>query len=170
MLQPFDKAASADAGSAEQRKRADWLALLARSPLALLEPALPLAGPWRWLRAPETGLMMVQGRVGGTGERFNLGEVSVTRCTLRTTPGSGEAMVGVGYVMGRSQPQAQAVALIDAMLQVPTLHERLTREVLEPVRQHLAAERAHRAQQAQRTKVEFFTVARESDAGARDDE
>ncbi|MBU2410371.1 MAG: phosphonate C-P lyase system protein PhnG, partial [Gammaproteobacteria bacterium] len=80
--------------------RPDWMALLARAPVALLEPALAQhtrIEP-QWLRPPETGLMMVQGRAGGTGERFNLGEVTVTRCALRVGGVSREsAKVGVAY-------------------------------------------------------------------------
>ena len=38
---------------------------------------------FEWIRPPEIGSIMVQGRAGGTGDPFNLGEVSVTRCTLK---------------------------------------------------------------------------------------
>src|SRR5687767_143322 len=101
MFQAFD-----NHGPGKPLTRAHWMALLARAPIDLLEPALRehAAVPSRWLRAPETGLMMVQGRAGGTGERFNLGEVTVTRCALRVqadaTDGA-DATVGVAYVLGR---------------------------------------------------------------------
>jgi alpha-D-ribose 1-methylphosphonate 5-triphosphate synthase subunit PhnG len=140
--------------------RAQWMALLARAPMALLEPALgphALCAP-RWLRPPETGLVMVQGRVGGTGERFNLGEVTVTRCALRLPDRRYEqAAVGVAYVLGRSHRQAQLAAVADALLQEPEQQA------------HLARERARRHARAQTSKVEFFTVARET-GSARDEE
>ena len=62
-----------------------WMALLARAPLPLLEThlAAQCEGNLQWLRPLETGLMMVQGRAGGSGQRFNLGEVRVTRCVLK---------------------------------------------------------------------------------------
>jgi len=43
-----------------------WMALLSRAPLDLLESALaPYAAQApQWLRQPETGLYMVQGRAG----------------------------------------------------------------------------------------------------------
>ena len=65
--------------------RPEWMALLSRAPLPLLEQALAQQAPaaLQWLRKPETGLYMVQGRAGGSGERFNLGEITVTRCALR---------------------------------------------------------------------------------------
>jgi len=66
--------------------RKEWMALLARAPNTLLNdivgPHIASTQP-KWLRRPETGLMMIQARVGGSGERFNLGEVTVTRCALR---------------------------------------------------------------------------------------
>lgn len=148
--------------------RPHWMALLSRAPLPLLEQGL--AGQAQvtplWLRKPETGLYMVQGRAGGTGHRFNLGEVTVTRCALRIANVENGA-VGVAYVMGRNHWQAQLAAVADALLQDPALHESLALSVLQPVRQHLAQQQSRRAARAQSTKVDFFTVARES--GTTDD-
>ncbi|MCR6476809.1 phosphonate C-P lyase system protein PhnG [Variovorax sp. ZS18.2.2] len=147
--------------------RAQWMAMLARAPLDLLEPALGAhaQGVPLWLRAPETGLVMVQGRAGGTGERFNVGEVTVTRCALRLDAG---AAVGVAYVLGRSHRHAQLAAVADALLQDPAQQAALSTQLLVPVRRHLALQRARRHARAQSSKVEFFTVARE--AGGADDE
>ena len=117
MFQAFD-----NPGPGRPLGRAQWMALLARAPLGLLESALQehATRPARWLRAPETGLMMVQGRAGGTGERFNLGEVTVTRCALRVADASdaAEATVGVAYVLGRSHRQVQLAALADALASI----------------------------------------------------
>lgn len=161
MFQAFDSP-----GAGRPLQRAQWMALLARAPLDLLEPALGghLARPARWLRAPETGLMMVQGRAGGTGERFNLGEVTVTRCALRVQAEGGEASVGVGYVLGRSQRHVHLAALADALLQDPAQQPALDAALLTPLRRHLADQQARRCARAASTKVDFFTVARESGA------
>jgi alpha-D-ribose 1-methylphosphonate 5-triphosphate synthase subunit PhnG len=142
--------------------RPEWMALLSRAPLPLLEQALAeqASTPPQWLRKPETGLYMVQGRAGGTGERFNLGEITVTRCALRVC--GEDSAVGVAYVMGRNHRQAQLAAIADALLQDPARHEALDDTVLQPVRQHLALQQAQRAARAQSTKVDFFTVAREA--------
>lgn len=156
-------------GPARTLKRPDWMALLARAPLEVLEAALgDRQDPPRWLRAPETGLMMVQGRAGGTGERFNLGKVTVTRCALRLSEASGLAPVGVAYVLGRSHRKAQLAALADALLQDTAQQAALDAQLLQPVREHLALEQAQRQQRVQSTQVAFFTVARE--AGGADDE
>ena len=104
--------------------------------------------------------------LGGTGHRFNLGEITVTRCALRIAHIENGA-VGVAYVMGRNHRQAQLAAVADALLQDPALHESLALSVLQPVRQHLAQQQSRRAARAQSTKVDFFTVASES--GTTDD-
>ena len=59
------------------------------------------------LRGPEAGLVMVRGRAGGGGAPFNLGEMTVTRCTVRTDCG----FVGHAYVAGRDERQAELAAL-----------------------------------------------------------
>lgn len=147
------------------------MALLARAPMHLLERTLQLYAEQRsteWLRRPETGLYMVQGRVGGTGERFNLGEITVTRCTLRSKAGDEQqGPVGVAYVLGRNHRQAQLAALADALLQESAHHHALEHELLTPVRQYLSAQQSQHQSQTQSTKVDFFTVARE--AGGADD-
>jgi alpha-D-ribose 1-methylphosphonate 5-triphosphate synthase subunit PhnG len=150
--------------------RPDWMALLSRAPLSMLEQALAaqLRTSPSWLRKPETGLYMVQGRAGGTGERFNLGEITVTRCALRLHHDS--ALVGVAYVMGRNHRQAQLAAMADALLQDPTHHHALDDALLQPIRQLLQQQQAQRNAQAQSTKVDFFTVARESGASSEESE
>ena len=151
-----------DAGGAATIDRQTWMALLARAPLDLLEAGFgPQAHePPHWLRPPETGLVMVQGRAGGTGERFNLGEATVTRCALRL----GDGPVGVAYVLGRSHRQAQLAATADALMQYPAMRQALDARLLAPVRRHLEKLRAQRRSRAASTRVEFFTVARESGA------
>jgi len=124
----------------------------------------------QWLRRPETGLMMVQGRVGGTGERFNLGEVTVTRCALRLNTTASDAPVGVSYVLGRNHHQAQLAAVADALLQDPAQHATLEANLLTPLRDHLHAKNAARHARAQTTKVDFLTVAREAGGNDEGDE
>jgi alpha-D-ribose 1-methylphosphonate 5-triphosphate synthase subunit PhnG len=156
--------------------RQAWMRLLSRAPMKILEPALAkFAGPRpQWLRAPETGLVMAQGRVGGAGARFNLGEVTVTRCALRTDPAVvGCHAVGVAYVLGRSHRHAELAATADALLQDPDCRALLAPDLLAQIENWLSACRVARAAKARATKVEFFTVAREAsgaEATMEDDE
>lgn len=146
--------------------RCDWMALLARAPIDVLEAGLGehAQAQHHWLRAPETGLMMVQGRAGGTGERFNLGELTVTRCALKLRHASLGNAVGVAYVLGRVHSHARLAAVADALLQDPAQQAGLNERLLTPIRRHLSLKRDQRAADVQATKVEFFTVARETDA------
>jgi alpha-D-ribose 1-methylphosphonate 5-triphosphate synthase subunit PhnG len=146
-------------------ERQAWMRLLVRAQLAMLEAEVgPLAGTEpRWLRPPETGLVMCQGRAGGSGARFNLGEVTVTRCALRTDPSMVKCeTVGVAYVLGRSHRQAELVATADALLQDPRCRDLLAPDLLERVSAWIDARRGEQLSKAQATKVEFFTVAREA--------
>jgi alpha-D-ribose 1-methylphosphonate 5-triphosphate synthase subunit PhnG len=163
MLQKFDSSATA-----ALTERPQWLALLARAPMQLLEVGLgehAQAEP-HWLRRPETGLMMVQGRTGGTGQRFNLGEVTITRCALRLPAGADQNshshLIGVAYVIGRVHKQARLAAIADALLQDSQSAPWVRARLLEPIRAHLERLRAQRKADSESTKVEFFTVARET--------
>jgi len=164
MFQTFDKSSSPT--------RQSWMALLARAPQHLLDRALAnhMGLQPQWLRRPETGLMMVQGRVGGSGERFNLGEVTVTRCALRLNSAAADSPVGVSYVLGRNHHQAQLAAVADALLQDPEKLATLEVSLLTPLREHLQAQQAERHTRAQTTKVDFLTVAREAGADDEGDE
>jgi len=140
----------------EQRRR--WLAVLARAATDQLEacwsetgqPALTL------LRQPETGLVMARGRAGGTGQRFNLGEITVTRCAVRSADG----LIGHGYVAGRDRRKAELVASFDALLQAPGRRPMLLERVVEPLAAVQAEARAATARKAAATRVEFFTMVR----------
>jgi len=146
-------------------KRSGWMALLARAPSELLEQALGEQAnhPPQWLRKPETGLMMIEARAGGTGERFNLGEISVTRCALRLPNAPMDAPVGIAYVLGRSHKQARLAAMLDAIF-LATPDETFREKILTPIKEYLHSQSLARAEKAASSKVEFFTVARESGA------
>lgn len=145
-----------------------WMAVLARTPRAELEAALgealegAPAPAFDWLRAPQTGLAMVRGRVGGTGNAFNLGEATVTRATLRLrqTHGDDPATVGVACHLGRDKRRAELAALADALLQIPARHARLHAQLIAPLAARLDAQRDARRADAASTRVEFFTMVR----------
>jgi len=92
---------SASSASPSSAMRRAWMAVLAHTPRAELEAALSQAlegaspPEFDWLRPPETGLAMVRGRIGGSGDAFNLGEATVTRATLRLRSPAAHAPVGV---------------------------------------------------------------------------
>ncbi len=107
------------------------------------------------LRAPEIGTVMVRGRAGSVGAPFNLGEMTVTRCSVRLASGA----VGHGYVQGRSHDAARAAALIDALSEDGQAAA-LEASILTPLREGADAAKVARAERAAATKVEFFTMVR----------
>lgn len=136
-----------------------WMGALAKASEARLEAlwdALEEQPNYRNLRNPESGLVMVRGRVGGVGNRFNLGEMTVTRCTVRLDSGE----TGTSYRAGRGKRASEIAAAIDAMMQSPEWKL----AVSDPIVGVLVAEqRAVREQTARRsaaTKVDFFTMTR----------
>ena len=135
-----------------------WMGLLARAPLDALQALwgkASLEPSFEWLRAPEVGGVMVRARTGATGAPFNLGEMTVTRCTLVLQDGT----VGHGYVQGRSKPGAKVAALVDALMQTEAA-DQVRDHVLNPLEQQMIAAKSTRAAKAAATRVEFFTLAR----------
>jgi alpha-D-ribose 1-methylphosphonate 5-triphosphate synthase subunit PhnG len=142
-------------------RRAEWLRVLALSPPDALQRH---AGPvlrdhaFEALRPPEQGLVMVRARIGNTGDRFNLGEATVTRCAVRHRGRDGRLHAGVGHVMGRDTGHAETVAQLDALLQDEALHALLWSGVVEPLQAGLAARRRDEQAQAEASRVRFFTL------------
>ena len=113
----------------------------------------------RWLRRPQTGLVMVRARTGGTGAQFNLGEVTVTRCALKL----GDGTVGLAYVRGRDTHHAKLAALLDARLQQAQTRGELDAALarwIAPLDLARRARHAERHARSQSTRVDFFTVVR----------
>lgn len=137
--------------------RRRWLAVLARSRREQLEQALTKAPAHTFVRTPECGMVMLRGRVGGTGDVFNVGEATVTRCAVRV----GERL-GVGYVLGRDRRHAELVALFDALLQDEAQQPALLHDVIDPLARDQAETRAARSREVASSRVEFFTMVREA--------
>ena len=144
--------------SIDTAARKAWMGLLARTAPARLAELMPDLPNHTVLRGPEVGAVMVRGRVGGTGQPFNLGEMTVTRCSVRLTSGA----VGHAHVQGRDKAHALRAAVLDALMQTERAAE-LGTVILAPLQQAEAQARALRAAKAAATKVEFFTLVRGED-------
>ena len=144
-----------------------WLELLNCSdPVELKSLMSRIALPnYTWLRKPQVGLYMVRGRTGGSGSTFNLGEVPVTRCVLRIDSNAHFPIVGISYTLGRAPAHATLCAMADAMLQDRVTTEVLQNDVLAALLSSRDAKNQRRQAEVQSTRVEFFSVARESRAG-----
>lgn len=145
----------------DQTRRKNWLGLLAKScpnTVNRLCKDLDQTRSYEWLRQPEVGGVMVRGRMGGTGSAFNMGEITVTRCSLRLADGA----VGHGYVQGRDKTHATNAAFVDALMQTDGA-DRIDTDILQPLRAQRAQQQASTQARADATKVDFFTMVRGDD-------
>lgn len=111
------------------------------------------------IRPPETGLVMLRGRVGGSGAPFNVGEATVTRAAVRLSTGE----TGFAYLLGRSKNRARLAAVLEAAGQRPAYREAISRHLLRPISARLESERRQTRAEAAATRVEFFTLVRGED-------
>ncbi|MDA7948958.1 MAG: phosphonate C-P lyase system protein PhnG [Hyphomicrobiaceae bacterium] len=144
---------------AQSQDRQQWMGILARAEetsLAQLVAGLDDLPEHDFLRRPESGLVMVRGRAGGSGKAFNLGEMTVTRCTVRTEDGT----LGHAYVAGRRPDHAARAALTDALLQHKTRRDEIMRRVIVPLEQEETARCETKQAESADTRVDFFTLVR----------
>ncbi len=147
--------------SPDQIARKSWMGLMAKAPKGQVAQLLDAATDrpeFTWLRAPEIGSVMVQGRAGGQGAPFNVGEITITRCALSLPCGT----VGHAYIQGRSKPCAEASALVDALM-LTEAADSIRDNVLTPLQETQTKARDTRAAKAAATKVDFFTMTRGDD-------
>jgi alpha-D-ribose 1-methylphosphonate 5-triphosphate synthase subunit PhnG len=136
--------------------RRRWMAVLARADADAIDTLLRDVHPpaYTVLRGPEGGLVMVRGRAGGGGSPFNLGEMTVTRCTVRTDTG----LIGHAYIAGRDERRAELAALVDAMMQDPDREADLDTRIITPLETRQAEHKAANAAKAGATTVQFFAM------------
>lgn len=143
----------------DRERRRRWMSVLATAAPESLEAAWQRIDPrpeYDYLRKPEVGLVMVRGRAGGTGMRFNLGELPVTRCSIRLDVGA----IGHGWVGGRDLRHAELAAVFDALLQDEARRPRLETTLIGPLAAFREAARLASAARSAPTRVEFFTMIR----------
>ncbi len=114
---------------------------------------------YEFIRSPEIGMVMAVARTGVTGEPFNLGEVSVTRCAVKLASGEN----GFGYVIGRNNKHSIHIAVIDALAQDDALQADIVSGLIKPLQRVLAEKDKIKQDNASKTKVDFFTMVRGED-------
>ncbi|OJF91318.1 phosphonate C-P lyase system protein PhnG [Pararhizobium antarcticum] len=142
----------------EKSERHRCMRLLAQATVEEMRAALQSVQPAPEVfavRGPETGLVMVRGRIGGGGDPFNLGEATVTRATVRL--GTGE--IGHGQMLGTEKEKARLAAVFDALWQRPEQRGVVEALVL-AVEERIAAQDRLEAEQTAATRVDFFTMVR----------
>ncbi len=158
----MDTTGEAASLTAEQAARRAAMAVLAVARASELEAAWT---NWqdrpevRMLRGPETGLVMIRGRIGGGGAPFNMGEATVTRATVELSTGA----VGHGQALGTDREKVRHAAIIDALWQDESLRDIVEDSILAPIRRRLEAEDRDRRDETAATRVDFFTMVRGED-------
>ena len=140
-----------------QSRRQHWMSVLARAPFAdlarltegIVLPEVDIIKP------AEIGTLMVEGRAGGGGRRFNAGEATLTRCIVR----DGDVL-GYAYALGRDKAKALLCARLDALLQHERRSAEIMAQVVTPLAQAQSAATDLGSRRAAATKVEFFTMVR----------
>lgn len=144
---------------AQAKRASDLIARATRAELNTIVEALDASTGTVSLRGPETGLVMVRGRMGGGGAAFNLGEVTVSRASMRLASGT----VGHAQALGTDREKARLGAIVHALWQEVPTRVRIETDLLAPIENRIAAEHARKQQETAATRVDFFTMVRGED-------
>ncbi|WP_313656275.1 phosphonate C-P lyase system protein PhnG [Pantoea sp.] len=143
----------------QQTDRQRWLSVLAHSNAVMLEThwqALNLQPAFTLVRPAEIGLTRLQARMGATGNRFVMGDATVTRAVVQLQDGT----LGYSYLLGRDKAHAERCALLDALLQQPETRPLLEEKIITPLAAWRDEQRQLRAREIASSKVDFFTLVR----------
>jgi alpha-D-ribose 1-methylphosphonate 5-triphosphate synthase subunit PhnG len=139
--------------------RETWIGLLGSADCTDLESAVEKFNPaaaYDYIVKPETGMLMVQAKADGSNARFNLGEITVSKCILKV---NGQYL-GAGWTMGSDLRHAELAALFDGLLQDPEYHQAINETLIPLLREKQKARNDRLLKDAADTKVDFFTLKR----------
>ena len=143
--------------------RQRWMSVLAHSePQDLLArmQSLRLAPEYELIRAPKSGLVQLQARRGGIGDRFFAGDATLTRAAVRLADGT----LGYSWILGRDRPHAERCAAIDGLLQSPHYFHTLMETLITPLEAQRSARLDARRAEVNASRVDFFTLVRGDNA------
>jgi alpha-D-ribose 1-methylphosphonate 5-triphosphate synthase subunit PhnG len=149
---------TAETASLERRRIMEALAKADPSLLEEIWAGLEPRPAHTAVRGPETGLVMIRGRIGGGGAPFNLGEAAVSRATIRLATGE----IGFGQTLGLAPRKAELAAVFDALAQTAA-HAGTIADLVTSIEHSIAEEDAEQLRQTAATRVDFFTMVRGED-------
>jgi len=144
------------------KKRQYWMSILARSQTAEIKSrwaALDFQPQYKLIRPTQIGLIQLQGRMEVTGQRFMLGDMTVTRAAVEVSDG----VTGYSYIIGRDKTKAELCAFIDALLQKEAHCAQILTMVIEPLAQRLQEIWHKQRQDVAPSKVDFYNLVRGED-------
>ncbi|WP_017347102.1 phosphonate C-P lyase system protein PhnG [Pantoea sp. A4] len=139
--------------------RQHWLSVLSHSTAEQLDAhwqTLELKPDFTLVRPAEIGLTRLQARAGATGQRFIMGDATLTRAVVVLADGT----LGYSYILGRDKAHAERCALLDALLQQAETRGLLMEKIVTPLAALQAEQRQLRAREVASSKVDFFTLVR----------
>ncbi|MBX9457263.1 MAG: phosphonate C-P lyase system protein PhnG [Rhizobium sp.] len=149
---------NADMAGPDRRRVMEACAKAERSLLEGHWAGLAAKPAYQAVRGPETGLVMIRGRIGGGGAPFNLGEATVSRATIRLETGE----IGFGQTLGLDPRKAELAAIVDALAQRPD-HAAEIADLVARIEDDVARADAEEAAQTAATRVDFFAMVRGED-------
>lgn len=105
----------------------------------------------KWTRRPQVGAIAVRARASRTGSLFELGEMTVTRCSVEV-----DGTTGYAYVAGRNKRHAAIAAVFDALAETDGDHKHRIDDILSDLRARLDRCHAAKIAQARTSAVDFF--------------
>lgn len=140
-------------------KRQYWMSILARSQTGEIKmrwEALNIRPEYKLIRPTQIGLIQLQGRMEATGQRFMLGDMTVTRAAVEVS----EGIIGYSYIIGRDKAKAELCAVIDALLQNEECCGQIMAAVIEPLAQRLQERWQTQRREVAPSKVNFYNLVR----------
>ncbi|MGV3553336.1 phosphonate C-P lyase system protein PhnG [Rhizobium sp.] len=134
--------------------RSERMTLLASSDPADLERHWKSLDPYpavNWTRRPQVGAVAVRARASRTGALFELGEMTVTRCSVEV-----DGAAGYAYVAGRNKRHAAIAAVFDALAESGGCHFPKIADILVDLRSTLECRRTAKMARARTSAVDFF--------------
>ena len=137
--------------------RPEWISIFSKTSEDLLKNSLDhinFKENYDVLLGPEIGSIMIQGRAGGTGDKFNLGEATLTKCIVKF-----QEKTGYSYHLGRNLIKSEYGAILDALMQIESYNSKLLMYVKE-FQEEIQKEKTKIIAGSSESKVDFFTMVR----------
>lgn len=141
--------------------RQHWISVLSRADYSAIESLwerIDIQESYTTIREPEIGMAQVRGRFSNKGNRFNVGDVTITRASVALDSGE----VGHCYMVGRHKDKAVLCAYLDGVLQMDAYRDTVMAQLITPLHDAYLEHLKNQKQDIETSKVDFFTMAREN--------
>ena len=143
----------------ERQRRMSVLARASYKDMLTLWNENPIELEYSVIREPEIGMVQIRGKMGNVGDRFNVGDATITRASVLLETGE----IGHCYMLGRNIKQALLASRIDAVMQVKEYKDILNIQIIYPLEDIYKTIKQKQKKEVQTSKVDFFTLERGED-------